>query len=194
MGTAVLEERRRIARDFHDGIAQELAFIALGLRQLGDRYGHDDTLRMTAAAADRAIDEARSAIAALTEPLDGSVAHSVGRATRDVAERLGDVRVEIVGSDFGTTAGEREALYRIAREATSNAIRHGAASSLRLRLNDGDGRSLRIVDNGGGFSTEAARMHGFGLTSMRERAASVGGRLLVRSFAGVGTAVEVRLP
>jgi len=65
--TAVLEERRRIARDLHDGLAQELAFIGRNLRRLDDR---DPTVGRVAASAGRALSESRRAIAALTKPLE----------------------------------------------------------------------------------------------------------------------------
>jgi Signal transduction histidine kinase len=92
----------------------------------------------------------------------------------------------------------REALVRIAREAVTNAARHGDAGLVRVELENGTGIKLRIVDDGRGFDAAAAtrqrRSGGFGLVSMSERARAVGGVLHVASERGAGTTVEVELP
>ena len=89
----------------------------------------------------------------------------------------------------------REALVRIAREAVTNAARHGDAGLVRVELENGAGIKLRIVDDGRGFDAAAAtrqtRRGGFGLVSMSERARAVGGVLHVASKRGAGTTVEV---
>ena len=88
----------------------------------------------------------------------------------------------------------REALRRIVREATTNAARHGAATRVTISLESVDSRlRLRICDDGCGF--DASRDYpGFGLISMRERAASLGGTFQLSSKPGAGTTVVVRLP
>jgi signal transduction histidine kinase len=91
----------------------------------------------------------------------------------------------------------REALVRIAREAVTNAARHGDASLVRVELENGNGLKLRIVDDGRGFdqiSTRRRRSGGFGFSSMADRARAIGGVLSVESARGVGTTVEVVLP
>ncbi len=88
-----------------------------------------------------------------------------------------------------------EALYGIAREALNNALRHGHATELRIRLTRASGTvSLEICDNGGGFDVEsAARKGGLGLGGMRERAARIGACLTVTSSPDRGTQVSVML-
>ena len=82
---------------------------------------------------------------------------------------------------------------QIAREAVSNAARHSGAARVSLRLRrQGWGVQLRITDNGSGFDT-AAQADGFGLISMRERAASVGGDLRISSVPDHGPEVDVKL-
>jgi len=89
----------------------------------------------------------------------------------------------------------RVALIRIAREAVANAARHGHARTVTLELRDADGIWLRISDDGDGFDLNAPRSsQSFGLTSMRERTESLGGRFSIASSPGQGATVEVLLP
>ncbi len=89
---------------------------------------------------------------------------------------------------------EREALLRIACEAVTNAARHGRSDVVRVELSAGRPLRMRISDAGVGFDPDAAPGPGhFGLTSMRERASALGGRLSVASAPGRGTEVEVEL-
>jgi signal transduction histidine kinase len=190
---AVDEERRRIARDLHDGLAQDLAFISLKADDPASVDEPAEALRRIASAAERALAVARLAITALTEPLDANVLESACRAAQDVVRLRPDLQVETAGVEFEATRFERETLQWIAREAASNAVRHGRATCLRIRSAPHDARLLRIVDNGCGFDEKDARP-GLGLQSMRQRAQAVGGALMVRSLVGVGTVVQVELP
>ncbi len=94
------------------------------------------------------------------------------------------------------TLERREALLRIAAEAVRNAVQHGGVTRIDITLTD-DPIRLSITDDGVGFDVDAP-VHraagGFGLTSMRERAAAVGGQLSIKSSIGDGTTVEVELP
>ena len=139
-------ERRRIARDLHDGLAQELAFIAMQSRQLARQTG-EATLEQIAEAAETALAEAR------------------------------------------------EALLRILSEAVTNAVRHGRADTIKVKLSGEGGIRLRIEDNGIGFTPDMRAGEGaFGLVSMRERARASGADLRLRTWPGRGTQVEVVLP
>jgi signal transduction histidine kinase len=189
---AVLEERRRIARDLHDGVAQELAFIGRNAELLETP---DDIGERIRAAATRALAESRRAIEALSASTDAPIDEALARATREVAENLGaGVDLNIVRGV--RVAGERrEALLRIAREAVSNAVRHGGASRVHVDLSrSGDLIRLRVVDRGCGFDPRGRRSEGrFGLSSMRERASALGGEFRLASAPGRGTEVEVVL-
>jgi signal transduction histidine kinase len=190
---AVLEERRRLARDLHDGLAQELAFIAMSVASGAPRDPR--WLERIAVAAERALDESRRAIRALTGPVDEPLDAAVADAAREIAERVG-ARVELDLAAGIEARGEiREALLRILREAVTNAVRHGEARTVAIQLRNGTGVHLRIVDDGHGFDPEAAeKAHGFGLVSMRERAHALGGEFEIVSEVGRGTAIEVALP
>jgi signal transduction histidine kinase len=193
--TAALEERRRLARELHDGLAQELAFISTQSRWLAQGVGGDDKLEQLALAAARALDESRGAIAALTRPLDEPLEVALAQAAEEVADRVGvKVRLDLEPG-VQVSPSTRAALLRIVREAVTNTARHGKASEATVSLTS-DGRlELRISDDGVGFDTTAAREgRGFGLVSMRERAQAIGGQLEVRSSVGGGTEIEVVIP
>jgi signal transduction histidine kinase len=90
-----------------------------------------------------------------------------------------------------------EVLYRIAQEALHNIVKHAAARHVRLELVEEPSLvRLRVVDDGRGFDPDArlVRARRLGLTSMQERAASLGGTLTVTSAPGAGTTVELRFP
>lgn len=186
---ALLEERRRLARDLHDGIAQELAFIATGLQALPEGVAPD--VRWMRSAAERALHESRRAIAALTEPLDQSLKPAIRAAVSDVAERAGVELGVDVEAGIVLRAEGREALLRVAREATVNAVRHASPTSVGIVVSRQNGMLvLSISDDGDGFDPAAPPQQGFGLTSMRERVESAGGTFRVRSTPGAGTVVE----
>lgn len=189
--TAVLEERRRIARDLHDGLAQELAFIVATARRLA-RGGPQETGRL-AAAAERALAESRRAIAALSERDEEPLAAALAQTIEEVAGRAG-ARVALDLEDgVDVPPRMREELVRIAREAVTNAVRHGRATRVSAELTFADGLRLAIADNGVGFDPRH-RGAGFGLTTMEERAHALGGELRISRRPEGGTAVEVLLP
>ena len=187
---AILDERRRIARDLHDGMAQELALIGRKARRLAAGGGP------IAAAADRALDDARRAIAALSEAGDRPLAHTLAESAEEVAARHG-IRVELdVEPVEGVGRETQEALIRIAGEAIVNAARHAQATRVLVRLRDDDAVRLSISDDGVGFDPDAVRGRPgcFGLVSMDERARRLGARFNISSEPGAGTDVEVVLP
>jgi signal transduction histidine kinase len=188
---AVLEDRRRLARELHDGVVQEISFIrAETHRVLPDPA---ITARIISAC-DRARDEARAAIDALGRTSDEPLAFVLHRAARDVADRY-DGHLEVDLDDAVTASlDQRHALMRITREAVSNALRHGHASRVSIRLHrDVDVRRLLIQDDGRGFDLApvSSTTHGYGLTSMRERARALPGEFFVVSAPGRGTEVRV---
>lgn len=185
---AVLEDRRRLARELHDGLVQEIAYIRAESRSL------PASTELIVSACDRALDEARAAVDALGRAGDEPLGQLLRRATTQVAERY-DARLD-VEVDHGVDADEeqRHALVRIAREAVSNAIRHGRSGCVRVRLlRDAWGRRLVVEDDGPGFDVAAvsATSTGYGLTSMRERARALPGEIEIRSTPGGGTQVWV---
>jgi signal transduction histidine kinase len=198
---AVVEERRRVARELHDGLAQELSFIANQAQRISSHDGADvPSARAVAAAAQRALDEARAAVSALTgaeqQPLDEVVAE----AAQEAAGRAGVALQLDVPTGIAVGAPTRVAVMRIVREAIVNAERHGRAATISVTVRHDGGLHLAIADDGCGFDVawameQAPRIDGgFGLVGMRERVESLGGRLRIASAPGRGTRIEVILP
>jgi signal transduction histidine kinase len=191
--TAVLAERRRMARDLHDGVAQELAFISSQANWFLRQPTDHEPLAKIMDAVERAIDESRGAIAALNRPIDEPLDQALEHAASDVADRVG-ARLDLdLDKNVRVTADWRDALLRITREAVGNAVRHGRARTVSLELSEEEEVILRIADDGQGFDP-SAKEHGLGLTSMRERTRSLGGRLTISSDPGHGTVIEVTVP
>jgi signal transduction histidine kinase len=189
---AVLEERQRIACELHDGVAQELAYLARNLESL-DGSADEDGLDRLRRAVERARLESRRVISAAAAPGSQPLEVALAEAVTEVAERY-HVKLDLdLTSDIRLPAPRREAFVRIACEAVANAARHSGADRVDLRLGrDGSGVRLWVRDQGHGFDT-ADPGGGFGLTSMRERAHSVGAELVVISVPGHGSQVEVTL-
>jgi signal transduction histidine kinase len=189
---AVLSERRRIARDLHDGPVQELAYLMRNIDSLNGTVDKETKAHLRRAA-ERAELDIRLAIDAIATPRSQSVNTAIAQATGEVAAR-DHIKLELdVVPGIRLPPQRADALVRIACEAVSNAARHSGAAQVSLSLQrQGEGLRLRVSDNGSGFDPRS-RADGFGLTSMRDRAASVGGDLRISSVPGRGTEVEVQL-
>jgi signal transduction histidine kinase len=189
---AVLEERRRVARDLHDGLAQELAYLARNLNLLGG--GADaDTVGRLRRAVERAQAESRQALRALTAPGGRAFEIVLAEAVSEIADRFQiELAFETV-RNIHLSEMRAEAMVRIACEAVTNAARHSGAGRVQLSLRqDGEHMRLRVSDAGCGFDPRADGS-GFGLISMRERADAVGGDLHISSIPDCGCEVEVVL-
>jgi signal transduction histidine kinase len=189
---AVLEERRRMARDLHDGLAQELAFVVAWTRRAARRPDQPFPSDMVTAAAQRALDESRRAIAALSQPIDQTLSEAIAQIADEVAHRENSkIHVELK-PHVDVTPRAREELLRIVREALTNACRHARAQEIRVSLANGERVRVAVTDDGIGFDPSEERP-GFGVLSMRERAQSLGAEIRIDSDPGMGTRVEILL-
>jgi len=193
VAAASLEERRRLARDVHDGLAQEIAFIGRNVRLLTDQGPDPQLVERILGGVARAQEESRRVIGALAWKVDEPVEQALAKAARDAARRYGASIDMELDSGIVLSPREKEAVVRIASEAVANAAQHSAADKLRIYLERADaGMRLRVVDDGVGFDQEPPRK-GFGLATMRDRAEGLGGKLHIRSRRGAGTQVELEL-
>jgi signal transduction histidine kinase len=193
---AALEERRKLARELHDGLAQELSFIRSQTAAMAEGTRVPGIEQHLAAAAERALLESRRAVDALSDDTTTAepLVQALRRAAEEVAARAGAiVDVRASGAPIASPA-VHEALVGVAREASTNAVRHGGATALLLRVSDhGPLVRLTVADNGRGFDPVRTTW-GYGLRGMQTRAQALGGELTVRSKADEGVTIEVELP
>lgn len=191
---AVLAERQRLAREIHDGVAQDLAFIVQQADVLAGRDGAPQALGDIVTAGRRALDESRDVIAALVRPTDEPLAEALVRVAEEAAGRLGATADVSAAAGLELPAPAREAVVRIVGEAVTNAARHGQAQRIRVELSERPELHVRIVDDGVGFDASLQRCGGrHGILGMRERAERVGAQLRVQSRPGEGTEIVVVL-
>jgi signal transduction histidine kinase len=189
---AVERERRRLARELHDGVAQELAFIR---RRAGRLAESPDGVEIVDAA-ERALEDSRRAIEALVPPAHEPLEVALERLGARLATECGvEVQVNVrVATDVKDDV--RAELVRIISEAVRNAAHHGGARHVRVDL-QGTPLAVRIIDDGSGFrdgANSGLGVAGYGLIAMRERAEMVGGQFSLESVRGAGTLVQVVLP
>jgi signal transduction histidine kinase len=201
-----LQERQRMARELHDTLEQNLAGISLCLEAA------HLTIAATPAMAEKhvaralaqveaSIDEVHRAVWALRE--ESLETRGLAACLDEIGRQLSACRpgaIELATSVEGAprpfAVAVENNLLRIGQEALTNAVRHGQASRIVVRLRyDTDAFSLSVRDDGRGFDATAAVPPGhFGLAGMRERVQVIGGRLDVRSAVNRGTEVTVTLP
>ncbi|GAA6525312.1 sensor histidine kinase [Intrasporangium sp. DVR] len=201
-----LEERARLSRDIHDTLAQGFSSVIL-LARAAARPGADATsvreaLERIERQSSASLAEARAVIADLTpESLAGSdLPAALERLVTSVSQHSGiRATFEMDGPPRPLPRAHEVALLRLAQGALANVTTHSGATRVVVSLSvDDDGARLDVVDDGVGF--EPAGMHpredgtGYGLRSMRERMATLGGHLTVESTPGAGTAIAAHLP
>jgi PAS domain S-box-containing protein len=206
--TAQEEERRRISRELHDRMGQQLAALMMGLKTMGaESYGRRaslDTLRQLEGMTDELSREVHTLAWGLRPPalddlgLEAALAHYA----EEWAERS-RVPVDFHSAGFGggrLPLAHETAVYRIAQEALTNVAKHSGADRVSFILERRGDHVLAVIeDNGGGFDAETAltaagRGRRLGLLGMCERAALLGGTINVESAPGAGTTLFVRIP
>jgi signal transduction histidine kinase len=198
---SVLEERARLARELHDAVSQKLFSIRAKASAAGVLVRRDPDravaeIESVASLAGQAHAELRAVIDGLAPPdlAAGELAGSL-RSYAVLAGRTYGAEVRFHAEQLPELGPQRAtAVYRVAQEALHNALRHSGAAVVCVSLSARRRRVvLEVADRGRGF-TPGAAPGGLGLASMRERAASAGGTLTVRSAPGEGTLVRLELP
>jgi signal transduction histidine kinase len=193
---ALLDERRRMERDLHDGVQNELVVLLITLTLAREEPGTPPGIaEMLAGLEDRAqaaLDAVRNIARGIYPPLLAD--RGLGEAVRAQAIRAANP-VRVLGTAPRSTADAEEAVYFACSEALQNVAKHaGPATEVTIRL-DHDSRRLtvRITDDGRGFDP-AHTPQGAGLRNIRGRIEDLGGGLAIASMRGRGTALALRLP
>ncbi len=200
-----LQERHRMARELHDTLEQNLTGISLSLEAASLTLDRAPTMagqHLTRALGqvEASMNEVHRAVWGLR---DDALAGGLAGALDDIGRQLAscsatpiEVRTTVAGQPRPFALAVENNLLRIGQEALTNAVKHGHAPHVEVRLGyEAHSFRLEVRDDGRGFDPGAAAASGrFGLIGMRERAHEIGARLEVRSAMGGGTAVAVTVP
>jgi signal transduction histidine kinase len=197
---ATLEERTRLARELHDGLAQDLWFAKLKHQRLIP-YVPDDQKELAeevTQAIDSAIQEAKQAVVTMraAEDRERPLEELMSRTIDEFAARSG-VRADFSAADLPEALPPRTQVevLRVLQEALTNVRKHADATVVRVSADFQDNTMrLTIVDNGRGFRPEETSGDGLGVQGMKERARLMGGDLRVMSEPSGGTAVDLIVP
>jgi len=203
-----VEERRRIAREIHDGLAQTLATALLqtdlaAITAQTDASQIGTELKETRSLLERGMRELREFMAELRRPapVEQGLFDALGSLAREFQRRHElDVALVSNGDDSTLPPAVRQAVMAIARQAMVNVDSHAHATTVAINAEASDSRcAVRIADNGVGFDLktyQATPQTGYhlGLTSMMERAALVGGVLKIESSPNRGTTIVLDVP
>lgn len=191
------KERRRIARELHDGINQQVAYLTIGLdrlecappNQLGLAHGEVSDLK-------RVAEEVAQGLRDVAHQLHSSTLQHLGliKALQSLCRTFSQQHQTAVTLQAETQENPSDdislCLYRVTQEALKNAVQHGKAKRITVRvMRQGPTLRLQIQDNGPGFDP-LVTTEGLGLISMQERLRVVGGNLIIRSSPGQGTVIE----
>jgi signal transduction histidine kinase len=205
-GARALEERRRIARDLHDSVSQDLfstvlhtraaqkALVQAGYSPAGPAGRDLDTIADLTRGVQGQI---RSLIHELHhEPVHDGLVAALGRHAFELGAPDG-LTIDVRGSELPLELSQEAEtqLFAIGREALANVVKHADATVARVRVEArGDQVIVEITDDGCGFDPGNGHPGHFGLESMRTRTDEIGGRLAIASAPGHGTRVRVRVP
>ena len=193
-GRAVAEERARLAREIHDGLAQYLFAVATHASMLETGADPKATLARLKDAAQAAQQEARYAFLALSSAAGRSPFDAALRRYVEFLSADGQLEVKLaIDPAILLRPDEQIEIFRIVQEGLANARKHAGARSARVEIGTRGGvRFVAVRDDGIGFDPDGADS-GQGLGNMRDRAAAIGGALSLRSTPQAGTSVEVVL-
>ena len=205
---AVVDERERIARELHDGIAQVLGYVNTK-SQAVDAYleaGRVDEARVQltelGSAARAVYVDVRESIIGLRGPIEpgqglGTALAAHARRVAEASKFALELEIDPASETLRLDPDAEANLYRIVQEALTNVRKHASARRVRLTAEIGDGLlRVSVADDGRGLPAGAASSDkpGYGLRAMRERAARIGARFQVMGQVGGGTLVRVELP
>lgn len=196
---ALLEERGRLAREVHDGLAQDLWYARLKQGRLAQLLTDEEARALAQDvmdALDSGIADARQTVMAMRAgSTDAPLLDVVERYVEDFGDRYAvQVRFERSGDVPALPARTQAEVLRVVQEALNNVRKHADATVVHVTMATHRGAvEIAIMDNGRGFDTTRTS-GGFGLTGMRERAGLIGSRLEVRSAPSDGTCVTLTVP
>ena len=199
----VIQERTRLAREIHDGLAQTLAFLKMQSAQMQSALNQSDQVRLTRllqenrAALAEAYHETRQAIDNLRLNPDEGLLHWIDQAARNFEKACGvHVETTIVMGELELVPEIQAHLVRIVQEALNNVRKHAHAGQVHIALRRWEqDLILEVADDGRGFDPEDVPVAAqYGLRGMRERAELIGAEFQIASQPANGTTVRIFIP
>ncbi|NJP37606.1 sensor histidine kinase [Alkalicoccus luteus] len=197
------EERRRLARELHDSVSQQLFAVSMSMSAMPKLIDKAPGKAVqTAGSVTTMIQEAQQELRALIMQLRPVTLE--GKPLKEAVEQLFyelDAKHERIHFQADTSGipvcskGVEEHIFRVLQEGISNALRHGKPTEVILSATAGTGKTMIVLtDDGSGFDPEAVKSTSYGLMTMRERMVELGGHMTIISRPGKGTRLEFRLP
>ena len=199
---AIVQERRRLARDLHDSVTQSLHSLVLSAEtaQQASATKPEQLSRILSHLVNsgrQALREMRLMLfeLRLVTPFEIGLVEALTHRLEAVEHRAGiTAKINLIDGAIWPLRWEKQ-LYPIAMEALNNSLKHAHASLVEVRLQSSEGQfEMQIVDNGCGFEPQNENPDGMGLITMRERAESIHARLEVFSQPGQGTRISLLIP
>ncbi len=195
------QERRRIARELHDGVGQSLALLEIEAAQLVEDFDYPEKSKLDSFI--RQLSEVSEITREISHGLHPSqleylgLAGALERLCREITKEHRVLDVEFIrdGLPEDLDSDISLSLYRVAQEALHNAAKYSGARHIYVRLCTKEGQvRMEVADDGIGFVRRRKEGHGIGLDNMRERMELIGGRLSIESAPYKGTSVQASVP
>jgi PAS domain S-box-containing protein len=195
------EERKRVARELHDGVTQTLGAISIELARTSEAAATGSHVAQRLSRLYAKLQDVVSEIGQISHELHPSTLRHVGLSLairnlcREVSETHG-IAIEVTDNSAAAPQAPKDValcLYRVAQEALQNIVKHSRSTRAWVELQGSSEEiALLVRDKGVGFGVEPSK--GLGLVSMRERLRLVGGTITIHSRAGLGTRIEAHVP
>ena len=197
----IQEERRRIARELHDSVSQQLFAAMMMISALNERADKfDEKEQKQLKMIEHVLSQAQSEMRALLLHL-----RPISLESKSLKAGIEGLLVELQTKvqmkihwdieDVKLPEGVEDHLFRIAQELLSNTLRHSHATTLEVYLRQLDSTVLfKIEDNGVGFNSEEILPGSYGINNMKERVQGLGGQVRIVSFPNQGTTIEIKIP
>ena len=197
----IQEERRRIARELHDSVSQQLFAAMMMISALNERADKfDEKEQKQLKMIEHVLSQAQSEMRALLLHL-----RPISLESKSLKSGIEGLLVELQTKvqmkihwdieDVKLPEGVEDHLFRIAQELLSNTLRHSHATTLEVYLRQLDSTVLfKIEDNGVGFNSEEMLPGSYGINNMKERVQGLGGQVRIVSFPNQGTTIEIKIP
>lgn len=197
----IQEERRRIARELHDSVSQQLFAAMMMISALNERANKfDEKEQKQLKMIEHVLSQAQSEMRALLLHL-----RPISLESKSLKSGIEGLLIELQTKvqmkihwdieDVKLPEGVEDHLFRIAQELLSNTLRHSHATTLEVYLRQLDSTVLfKIEDNGVGFNSEEILPGSYGINNMKERVQGLGGQVRIVSFPNQGTTIEIKIP